>query len=297
MASCGPAGPERPGRQGSCGVRRRCGSWSCSAGLRRGLRLVRRSWRAASFPTRRKRCFRRYRAWARAAGAVRPDLFAERHFPLYAPFVEFFVDRGRGGRTARGHLAAGGASPSIWHGLRLRRPARDCGTAATGGHLGAGAAGRSPRTPSSTDAGGLRTAWLEAGRRAHPARIRWSGFRRAAYPSAACHGGGAGNTGYRGGGPGLPPGCSGRDRQLLPGPQLRRRAATTASPIPWEEEIIAEGTAEWRRARSAGGLGADGWPTGWRRTCRAGSRRCWTSSCPGCPNQQQNRRTATMTSK
>ena len=65
---------------------------------------------------------------------------------------------------------------------------------------------------------------------------------------------------------------------------------------PWDDEIIAEGTEEWRKAsalmdsvcRLADWLEED---------LPAASPRCWTSSCPGCPNDNQNkeRRTTTMT--
>ena len=106
--SCGPGAPERPRPNCSCGVRRRCGSWSPSIGYADDYAwftgLVRRLFpneaeEALSLPDVRTRVERF------------ANLFGEKHFPLYGPrYIEFWAEWDR--RGAALVLAAGGAFPS-----------------------------------------------------------------------------------------------------------------------------------------------------------------------------------------
>ena len=137
-------------------------------------------------------------------------LFQERHFPLYAPFIEFFADEGEGPAL---HLAAPGhplpadgfgydGLHEMWDGYREG--------------LSALALLAQPPDACYGEPGGLRTAWLECAAQRIPqetleripkAASRWKTWQK---PS---------RNGLRGCGPGCRLGA-GRNRQLLPRPLL-----------------------------------------------------------------------------
>ena len=104
------------------------------------------------------------------------NLFGERHFPLYAPFIEFWTED-EGEQPPWTWMRQG--HPLRPDGLRLRRPARDVARLPRG-HLGPGPAGQARRRllrRTGRDTDGL----AGVGRRAHPARRPCNGFPRAAY--------------------------------------------------------------------------------------------------------------------
>ena len=72
----------------------------------------------------------------------------------------------------------------------------------------------------------------------------------------------------RGRGPGHRLGA-GRDRQLLPRFHCYEDGEYEGFCDPWEDEIIQEGTEEWRKADQLIDSVTASWPTGWNRTCRA----------------------------
>ena len=214
------------------------------------------------------------------------NLFAERHFPLYGVFIDLWADDG---------------DDPPWSWLRQGIPFDLMGFGYDGLHemwngyrerpVGPGPADKPPRRSTTTDPDGLRTAWLESAAERIPQqtleRIPQGGI-PVESPHRGCQ-----RDGVRGSGPGRLV-DAGRDRQLLLGRLLRGRLLTTASPTPGRRRPSP-------RARRSGAGPAPSWtrcsgsPTGWRRTFRPASPRCWTPSCPGCPNQQHERRTTNMT--
>ena len=105
------------------------------------------------------------------------NLFGERHFPLYAPFIEFWTEE-EGEQPPWSWLTAG--HPLRPDGLRLRRPPRDVGRLPRG-LLGPRPPGPAPRFllhGRRRDTGGL----AGVSRRTHPAGDIGRGFPRAAYP-------------------------------------------------------------------------------------------------------------------
>ena len=175
------------------------------------------------------------------------NLFGERHFPLYAPFIEFWTED-EGEQPPWSWMRQGipfdlmgfgyDGLHELWHGYRegisalvlLARPA---------------------------DAyydgpDGIRTAWLESAAERIP-----QGDPATDSPGRHTAGGpdrGAEGDAVRGGGARQPPGSSPRpatSSSTIP----TRMGTTTASADPWEDEIIAEGTEEWRKGQRPHGLG------------------------------------------
>ena len=151
------------------------------------------------------------------------QLFGERHFPLYAPFFEFFMDEG---------------DEPPWTWLRRGIPFELMGFGYDGLHEmwdgyreGLSALVLLAKPPRFLLRGTRRAAGGVAGvsRRTHPARDS------APHPQGRHTPGrprrGAQGDRFRGGGPNLRLGLR-RDRQLLPGPLLRRRDVRRASPTP-----------------------------------------------------------------
>ena len=143
------------------------------------------------------------------------NLFGERHFPLYAPFIEFWLDE------------EGEEPPWSW--MRRGIPFELMGFGYDGLHemwngyrdgLSAMALLVRPADAYYDGPDGIRVTWLESARRAHPARGPAPGPRRRHSPGRPyrC----AEGDPVRGGGASLLLGLR-RDRQLLPRPLLRRR--------------------------------------------------------------------------
>ena len=175
-------------------------------------------------------------------------LFGERHFPLYAPFFEFFMDEGDEpslDMPPEGH-------PLRADGLRLRRPPRVVGRLPRGS-LGPRSPGQAPRF---LLRGTRRAPGGVAGvsRRAASRNRHWRGFPRAAYHWTT--------SPTRSG----RPGSKGRRRPLpgsLPRPATSSwttattTACTTASPTRGR-------TTSSRRARRSGARPPPSW-TRWRK--------------------------------
>ena len=142
--------------------------------LRGGLCLVRRAG-AAPFSPGSRRDSGRPRREPEASESF-AGLFQERHFPLYGPFLDFWLDEGD---EPPWSMAPPG-NPLRPDGLRVRRPARDVGRV-PGGSLGPGPAGRTARLllhGTRRDKDGL----AGVGRRAHPPGDAGPHSIRAAYP-------------------------------------------------------------------------------------------------------------------
>ena len=165
-------------------------------------------------------------------------LFGERHFPLYAPFVEYWMDDED-------------EPPFTW--LRRGIPFELMGFGYDGLHEmwngyreGLSAMALLVKPPDAYYEGpdGLR--WPGLSRPPSASRKRpCSESLKAAYPRRPDRG--AEGDGVRGGGQGSLLGLR-RDRQLLPRRLPTKTATTTASADPWDDDIIEEGTEEWRRA-------------------------------------------------
>ena len=237
VASCGPGAPERPRTNCSCGARRRCGSLSVIVGYADDYAwftgLVRRLFpdeaeAALSAPDVRTRVER----FAR--------LFAERHFPLYLPVIEYWMEW------------EGDEPPWSW--LRTGIPFHLMGFGYEGVHElwngyrdGISALLLLGQPPGlllrgvRRDTDGL----AGVGRRAHPASDP------GANPPGRHTGrdprrGGEGHE-VRGGRPRPPPGSSPRRATSSSTPAMRT-GPTTVSADPWDDDIIKEGTEEWRKA-------------------------------------------------
>ena len=233
--NCGPAGTEQPGRKAPAASAVAAGAGR-PAGLRRGLRLVRRHWRAASFPMRRKRCWQS-RTWASGWNAS-PGSSRNATSPSTPPYLEFYVDEGED-------------PPFTW--LRRGIPFQLVGFGYDGLHEmwdgyreGLSALALLAESPDSCYDGpdGLRTAWLEAAAERIPQetleRIPKGGIALETLTEAV------GETEYQGAGQAAAwvraeTGNFFLDHNYDDGDY-------DGFSDPWEEEIIQEGTEEWRKA-------------------------------------------------
>ena len=169
------------------------------------------------------------------------NLFGERHFPLYAPMIEFWTDSD---------------DEPPWSWLRRGIPFELMGFGYDGLHemwngyregLSAMALLVKPPDVYYDGPDGLRVAWLESAAE----RIPQETLQRVPEGGIALedlNGGAEGNE-VRGGGASLLLGPC-RDRQLLPRPLPTRTASYDGFCDPWEDDIIAEGTEEWRKANA-----------------------------------------------
>ena len=206
------------------------------------------------------------------------NLFGERHFPLYAPFIEFWTEEGE---------------QPPWSWLRQGIPFDLMGFGYDGLHEmwdgyreGFSALGPPGQAPRSLLRGTRRAAGGLAGvsRRAHPAR----------------------DIGED------PPGrhTPGRPHRGAEGNEVRGAAQACSWVLaetgnffldhtyedgsydgfadPWEDDIIQEGTEEWRKASALMDSVCKLVATGWRRTSPAASPRCWTS--PGAAPESRTRK-------
>ena len=213
------------------------------------------------------------------------QLFGERHFPLYAPFIEFWTEE---------------EDEPPWSWLRKGIPFDLMGFGYDGLHemwdgyregLSALVLLAQPPDSSYMADDGIRVAWLESAAERIPQETLLRGSPRAAYPWTTSP------RRSRG------PASKGRPRPL-PGSSPRpatsssttptRTAITTASPTPGT-------TTSSRRGRRSGARPAPSWTrcaswaTGWRRTSPAASPRCWTSRWSGFPTKK--RRKTNMTNE
>ena len=170
-------------------------------------------------------------------------LFQERHFPLYAPYLEFFVDEGED-------------PPFTW--LRRGIPFQLVGFGYDGLHemwdgyregLSALALLAEPPDAYYDEPGGLRTAWLECAAQRIPQetleRIPRGGIPQEALNEAVQ------DTGYEGARPRPPPGCGPRPATSF-STIVTTMATTTASPIPGRRKLS-------RRARRSGAGPTGSW--------------------------------------
>ena len=195
-------------------------------------------------------------------------LFGERHFPLYAPFVEYWMDDED-------------EPPFTW--LRRGIPFELMGFGYDGLHEmwngyreGLSAMALLVKTPDAYYEGpdGMRVAWLESAAERIPQetllRIPEGGIPLEDLTGALKE------TRFEGR-PTPPPGSSPRPATSSSTPATKT-AITTASATPGTT------TSSRRAQRSGNGPTPSwtrwpGWRTGWRRTCPAASPRCWSSSC------------------
>ena len=168
------------------------------------------------------------------------NLFGERHFPLYAPFIEFWTEE-EGEQPPWSWLRQGipfdlmgfgyDGLHEMWDGYREGLSAMTLLVKPADAYYDG------PRR----DTGGL----AGVGRRTHPARDIGEdppGRHTPGRPHRRAEG-----DPFRGGGASLLLG-HGRDRQLLPRPHLRGRQSYDGFSDPWDDDIIQEGTEEWRKA-------------------------------------------------
>ena len=212
------------------------------------------------------------------------QLFGERHFPLYAPFFEFFMDEG---------------DEPPWTWLRRGIPFELMGFGYDGLHEmwdgyreGLSALVLLAKPPDSfyEEPDGLRVAWLESAAERIPQEtllripkggiplddlaeaLKGTGFEGAAQTCAwvfAETGNFFLDASY--------------DDGMYEG-----------FDDPWEDEVIEAGAEEWRKAAAL--MDAVGRLTDWlEEDLPAISPRCWTSSWSGSPITNKNRRTTTMT--
>ena len=165
-------------------------------------------------------------------------LFQERHFPLYAPYLEFYVDEGED-------------PPFTW--LRRGIPFQLVGFGYDGLHemwdgyregLSALALLAEPRDAYYDESGGLRTAWLESAAHRIPQetllRIARGGIPLEALNEALQE------TGYAGAAQAAAWVRAETGNFFLD--HCYDDGDYDGFSDPWEEEIIQEGTEEWRRA-------------------------------------------------
>ena len=178
-------------------------------------------------------------------------LFEERHFPLYAPFIEFYVDEGE-------------EPPFSW--LRRGIPFQLMGIGYDGLHEmwdgyreGLSALALLAEAPDFyyDEPDGLRTAWLEAAAERIPQatleRIPRNGIPLEALTEAVRE------TGYQGAAQAVSWIRAETGNFFLDASY--EDGSYDGFCDPWEEEIIAEGTEEWRKADQLMGsaLGLAGW--------------------------------------
>ena len=178
-------------------------------------------------------------------------LFEERHFPLYAPFIEFFADEGED-------------PPFTW--LRRGIPFQLMGIGYDGLHEmwdgyreGLSALALLAEAPGYywDEPDGLRTAWLEAAAERIPQetleRIPRGGIPLEALTEAVRE------TGYQGAAQAVAWIRAETGNFFLD--ESYEDGSYDGFSDPWEEEIIADGTEEWRKADQLMGsaLGLAGW--------------------------------------
>ena len=211
------------------------------------------------------------------------DLFAERHFPLYAPFVEYWAEV-EGDEPPWSWLRRGIPFDLAGFGYDTLHELWDC---CSEGLAALALLVKPPEGLYGTDE--IRTAWLESAAERIPKETLQK-IPRGGIAHRRPEGSGEGDS-FRRGGPGLLLGLR-RDRQLLPGPQLRRRMVRRLRrPLGRGDHRRGDGgVAQGPRPH---GIGQSYSSIGWRRTSPAASTRCWTSSCQGCPHTNTRRKTMT----